>query len=309
FGPRRLRPHAAGVPAWSPAPTQGTIEIPSPAAPGASPFPAPSPLPEKALPAPEVFELSGWAVLRESDELHDVGLLGRIAARFMGVPVADATRRIRQTRGVIARGLAEDAARTLAAELSGNGVPAFAVDERASGGLPELAYVRSCTCGPEGLQFETPEGVKGTCPWRQILVIAAARLDEEDEFLVNTGEIENPFSGFGSMPSTSRRVTHTTVIDAVVAHPPARIRIAGRDASAAGLRPFAASILDARGSTPVNKGLSVIAGRGSWGYLAFSSPRAFEEHLWWLTQVIRRRSAPRAAEPPAPGGGVAGWLE
>ena len=270
----------------------------------------------KPMRAPEPFKPRGWSVLRETDELYDVGRLGRVTAKFTGEPVADATRRIRQTRGVVARGLTGERARQLAAAVTAEGLPAFAIDEEATGGLPEAQFTTSCACGPGGIEFEFEGRPKVSISWGDVSMIAAARIDEEDEV---TNLVEGPETAAPAV-TTRRRITQTTLIDVITHRPPARLRVArqeagflgGADASSGGFRQFAASVLKHRGATPVNKGLSVIAGRGSWGYLAFPLPASYEEYLWWLLQVIRHRAgvaAAPAASRAGEGAPPATWLE
>ncbi|MCC6738315.1 MAG: hypothetical protein IT452_04665 [Planctomycetia bacterium] len=319
--PQELEPAAAPArPAWAEPPTEGIASLgpltvahaPSPAlaAPVQPAYVAPKP-----LQPPPPFATSGWAVLRETDELYDVGRLGRVAAKYMGVPVADATRRIRQTRGVLARGLERQRAVEMAQAVAAAGVPAFAVSEEATRGLPDAQMAASCGCNANGLEFELGGGRKAHVGWHEVWVIAAARVDEKDQALslLDTG----PDSSQAPAVVARDRITQTTFIDVVTAGP-MRFRVARQeavmsgsgDASSAGFRQFAASCLRHRGAAPVNKGLSVIASRGSWGYLAFDNPASYEEYLWWLLQVIRRRSTPAApAAAQAAEGSRTSWLE
>ncbi|MCE9584844.1 MAG: hypothetical protein K8T20_20330 [Planctomycetes bacterium] len=273
----------------------------------------------KPLQAPPPFAIGGWAVLRETDELYDVGRLGRVAAKYMGVPVADATRRIRQTRGVLARRLDRDRALAMAKAVTDAGVPAFAVWEEQVGGLPEAQMATSCGCNAGGMEFDLEGGRKAAFGWGDVAVITAARVDEKDQ---NVTVVDSNPAGMDAPAILTRdRVTQTTLIDVVTLKPPARFRVARQEAalggagdlSSAGFRQFATSALKNRGAAPVNKGLSVIASRGSWGYLAFDNATSYEEYLWWLLQVIRRRSGRPAdgpaAAPPASGNAAAAYLE
>ncbi|MBI2920528.1 MAG: hypothetical protein HYY18_05535 [Planctomycetes bacterium] len=270
--------------------------------------PAPRYVAPKPFALPKPFEPRGWAVLRETDELFDVGRLGRIVAKATGEVVADATRRIRQTRGVLARGLSAGRAQGLARELAENGIPAFAVDEAATGGLPQAQNALSCGCGSGGLEFDLEGGRKAAVNWGDVAMIAAARIDQIDtQASLAPGAVDPLHSPAVTL---RERITQTTLIDVVTHRPPARLRVArqeasfggGSDASSAGFRQFAGSVVKYRGATPVNKGVSVIAGRGAWGYLAFQIPAAYEEYLWWLLQVIRHRSGAAQPQPEAPGG-------
>jgi hypothetical protein len=174
----------------------------------------------------------------------------------------------------------------------------------------------SAGAGPPGFEFEF-EGRKAALAWGEVAVVAAARVVEEDEQA--TVVDARPDAPVPPQTLVTRRVTQTTLIDVVTHRPARRFRIARQEATAggagdlssAGFRGFAASVLKHRGAAPLNKGLSVIAGRGAWGYLSFPSHAAYEEYLWWLLHVIRRRSGAAAGpKPPAPGpASRASWLE
>lgn len=302
---------APATPAWAAPPTEGIASI-GPLTSAEAPSPASySYVAPKPLQAPPPFVTGGCAVLRETDELYDVGQLGRVAAKFMGIPVADATRRIRQTRGVLARNLDRDRAVEMARAVTAAGVPAFAVSEERTGGLPEAQMAGSCGCNASGMEFDLGGGRKAHVSWNEVAVIAASRVDEKDQ-AISLVDLD-PAGPQAPAVTTRDRVTQTTLIDVVTARPPMRFRVARQEAvlgnagdvSSAGFRQFAASCLKHRGAAPVNKGLSVIAKRGAWGYLAFDNPASYEEYLWWLLQVIRRRSAP-APEQPAGAAEAAG---
>lgn len=306
-------PAFPSVPAWAAPPTEGIASM-GPLTSAQTPSPASySYVAPKPLQAPPPFATGGCAVLRETDELYDVGQLGRIAAKYMGIPVADATRRIRQTRGVLARNLDRDRAVEMAKAVTAAGVPAFAVSEEKTGGLPEALMAGSCGCNSKGMEFELGDGRKAFVAWNEVAVIAAARVDEKDQAL-SLFDLD-PSGPKSPAVLTHERLTQTTLIDVVTNGKSMRFRVARQEAvqggagdiSSAGFREFAASCLKNRGAAPVNKGLSVIAKRGSWGYLAFDNPASYEEYLWWLLQVIRRRSAPAAEQRPGAAG--ASYLE
>jgi membrane associated rhomboid family serine protease len=270
----------------------------------------------KPLRAPDPFSVSGWAVLRESEELFDVGRLGRVVARFTGEIVADATRRIRHTRGVLARGMDRAKAEGLAAALRGEGLASFALDEAATGGLPEPRFAGRCACGGDHVEFELQGGEKVAVAWTDVAVISGAHFNESDDQIEIADD--NPWNLRQATAAVTRtRITQTTVIDVVTARPFGRFRIARQEAttpgagdlSSSGFRELACALLERRGAAPVNRGLSVIAGRGSWGYLAFTAQGAYEEYLWWLLQVIRRRAvAPPSMAAPTAAPQVS-WLE
>jgi hypothetical protein len=216
---------------------------------------------------------------------------------------------------VLARGLAREKAEGLAAALRAEGLASFAVDEAATGGLPEPRFAGRCACGGDHVEFELQGGEKVAVAWGDLAVIAGAHFSETDE---QVRIHDDPgWEAPATLSTVTRtRVTQTTIVDVVTARPFGRFRIARQEAampgagdlSSSGFRELARALLERRGPAPVNRGLSVIAGRGSWGYLAFTSQEAYEEYLWWLLQVIRRRSAPAPVPSAAPAPQVS-WLE
>ena len=111
----------------------------------------------------------GWTVLRADDSLADVSSIASLVSRVTGEPLADVSRRIRATRGVLARGLANHAAASLVKTLQAHhGPPAFAVDEVAAGALPSPAAAATAAAGPDGFVFEMADGGKWAVPWQRL---------------------------------------------------------------------------------------------------------------------------------------------
>ncbi|KAF0240000.1 MAG: rhomboid family [Planctomycetota bacterium] len=227
----------------------------------------------------------GWTVLRADDSLADVSAIASLVSRVTGEPLADVSRRIRATRGVLARGLSDQSAALLVKTLAASGgPPAFAVDESAAGPLPPPASASTAAAGPDGFVLEMAEGGKWAVPWTRVAAVYAARLDRRDP---------RASGGF------TERFIETTLVDVVTRNPEGRIRLAQdveRSAAAASeratpaMQAFCASILRHRGSIPVNNGVAVAAGRGNWGYLRFPGEADYEDYAWWLAQLIRARS-------------------
>ncbi len=256
--------------------------------------------PETAVPPPRRPDLppievpylraaTGWTVLRADDSITDVSAVASLVSRITGEPAAEASRRIRATRGVVARGLAGGTAQRLVDAVRAAGGPAvFAVDEAAAGSLPPPAAAASAAAGPDGFVFEMADGGTWAVPWARVAAVYVARLDRRADSPGAAGLTE--------------RFIETTLVDVVTRDPEGRIRLA-QDTERFGasapqsctreMQAFCSSILQFRGSVPVNNGVSVAAGRGNWGYLRFAAEGDYEDYAWWLTQLIRARSANR----------------
>lgn len=244
-------------------------------------------LPPIEVPFARVAE--GWTVLRADDSLADVSAVAALVSRATGEPVADVSRRIRATRGVLARGLAPEVANRLVEALrAAGGPPAFVVDEVSAGPLPAPAAAASAAAGPDGFVFEMADGGTWAVPWSRVAAVYVARLDRRA-----------PAAGTSALAGMTERFIETTLVDVVTRDPDGRIRLAqdaerlGASASPSStpeMRAFCSSILRFRGSIPVNNGVSVAAGRGHWGYLAFPGEGDYEDYAWWLTQLIRARA-------------------
>ncbi|MCC6738316.1 MAG: rhomboid family intramembrane serine protease [Planctomycetia bacterium] len=228
----------------------------------------------------------GWTVLRADDALADVSAVAALVSRATGEPHADAVRRIRATRGVLARGLSADAAnRLLAALAAAGGPPAFAIDEASAGPLPPPAFAASASAVPDGFVFEMADGGNWAVPWSRVAAVYAARVDRH---------APGAPRGLGAL---AERFIETTLVDVITRDPAGRIRLA-QDKERLGAVPsesatpemqaFCSAILRFRGPIPVNNGVAVAAGKGHWGYLRFPGEADYEDYAWWLTQLIRR---------------------
>ncbi|MCE9584843.1 MAG: rhomboid family intramembrane serine protease [Planctomycetes bacterium] len=261
-------------------------------------FRAPPAIPPMELPPAPSFEVpmarvaEGWAVLRADDALVDVSALSAVVARVTGEPVVDAARRIRSTRGVLARGLTVEKARATRDLLkAARGPAAFLVDETAAPPFPPAAAASSAAAGPPGFQFDMADGGKWTVPWNRVVAVFAARLDRR---------APAPASGTKLYTRAMERFIETTLVDVITRNPEGRIRLAqdterfgpaARDESTAEMQAFCSSILRHRGAVPLNNGVAVVAGKGSWGYLRFSGEGDYEDYAWWLFQLISARSS------------------
>ncbi|MBI2920527.1 MAG: rhomboid family intramembrane serine protease [Planctomycetes bacterium] len=266
----------------------------------APPAPAPRPVDfEQEIPL--ALMPAGYSVIRADDALADVSTIGRTIAAHTGEPYSDSTRRIRRTRGVLARGLPRERALALKQALAdAHSLPALVVDEHQAPPLPPPAAAASAACGAEGFVFDMPDGTKWSIPWSRVLAVFSARLDRRAPARQDAANIYTRMMD---------RTIETTLVDVVTRNPMGRIRLgqdrerfgpAAVDRSTPEMEAFCASILKSRGAVPVNNGVAVAAGRGIWGYLRFHSEPEYEDYAWWLFQIIRVRS----------GGGAPGsWLE
>jgi hypothetical protein len=199
-----------------------------------------------------------WCVLRLGDDLPALGEPADLVAAETGEPTAQVVRRLRATRGMLAKGLDRAAAERLQRELRRIGVPvALALDHPTN---------------------------RPPAPDRA----AAAEWDEDLLRLrVSTGVVEIPWSA--PFLYVGARVAGEDVVDVFVNRRTA-YRITDRGpSSTVDLAAFARAVVDFRQGAVLNEGIRVLAGNGAWAWLAFSRPADYDDYLFWLYNLILSR--------------------
>ncbi len=266
---------------------------------------SPAEEPDRVEPAAGGTGAAGFAVIRLTEELFDVSLLGRVVAGATGEYLGDVTRRIRVTRGVLARRLEREVAERIVADLQTHKVETAVIDLARVPPLPEAKLVAGAGCGPEGCVFDLRVGERVSLPWSRIGLVAAGQI--ESKRVVNTPA--SPSSISDAMVPVLDRVERTridTIVDFVVRAPLARLRLYKEDvnfrlmseadvdaamAGEQGFKQFVRALVENRGATPINTGVKVLDRGGRWGYLRFATERDFDDYGWWLYQILAIRRA------------------
>jgi len=307
----RVRDAAGTAPAGSTAVrAAGKAVAPEPAhAPGPRPAPQDGEsflevAEERAEPAPAPESpadgRTGFAVIRLTEELADVSVLGRIVAQNTGEYFADVTRRVRVTRGLLARQVPAETAQKIVEEMQGQGLAAAAVDLGKTPALPEVQLIAGAGVSPQGCEFQLREGgARVSVPWNRIGLVAAGQIESRRS-------APAPYVPDGpgsiSVPTESvERQQVDTLIDFVLRNPRARLRLYREDANFTlmtpeensagelGFKRFVRGLVQHRGATPVNTGVKVLDRGGKWGYLRFRAERDFDDYCWWLSQLLAWR--------------------
>lgn len=300
-GPAPVRPAAPVAPGAPPpletAPAETALSL-EPEAP-----PAPAPGPDEPC-----------SVIRLTDEIRDVGLLGRTVAQHTGELFADVTRRLRVTRGFVVRELPRARAEALARALTQAGIAAAAVPLSLARELPAPAPVAGAGCDAGGFVFETRSAGAVQVRWSEVSFVAAAQFRHNARLAAPGAGIDAGSLGLGgsewagseyagaATPAPAEYVERTTpVVDVVSYKRGERWRVVSgechfRPMAVAGgpapnLRGFAREVAARRGAVPVNAGVKVLAQSGLWGYLDFRSERDFDDYCRWLSLVILHRQA------------------
>lgn len=250
--------------------------------------PLPAADPSIAAPAPEGFD---WAVIRVTDELRDVGALGRKIQKKTGELLYDVTRRLRTSRGILVPKCSREEAMAWAEEFTHQGTDCAAV--RWDPNQPGPNHVaRSVAWTDRSIAFELGDGALYDFAWRQCALFVGAQLVDEELRLEPS---DDPQSNIAVTRVRKRawpliecyvrsRKSATTMRLRCSKH---QTRFLGNAGDRQGILGFADAILRHRGATPMNAGVQVIANRGTWGHLHFDLAHGLEEYSAWLLHVMQ----------------------
>ncbi|MBI4575500.1 MAG: rhomboid family intramembrane serine protease [Planctomycetes bacterium] len=231
----------------------------------------PPPGPDSRPPIPDDRR---FAVIRLTEDLVDVSLLGEIVARTTGESLGDVTRRIRVARGLIARGLPREGAEGIVAALGARGVASAVVDLVRTPPFPPPSLIGGAGCGPMGCVFQLREGRRVEFPWSAIGLVAAAQIESRRTVPLERFGWGRGTGADGGEVRRVEKVTRDTVIDFVLRSPVSRLRLYVQDAH---FRPMAEVEPGAgpsrgsswptgapRPSTPVSRCSSAEGGGDTW---------------------------------------------
>ena len=267
----------------------------------------------RAKPCPDVSDLRGeCAVLAADARCVSMPEVGRIVARAVARPLPDVTREMRDSRGILARGLGPAKARDLVTELEGVGARVFALDEEHFIEQPPVRRMRGAVFDEVGFRCEayTWDATETlAASWERVFLVAGGRLE-----IVEVFEVEKDKSGrrmfwrMSSMaeeidrhvPKLESRTRYESVLDLVLYDPWERLRLDENVAALAlaaapedfrlTIQQAAASLYTIRHNAPLNPGVEYLATQApadAWGPLTFSSKQEFDAYTLWLIQLTR----------------------
>lgn len=263
----------------------------------------------RATAPPDAAELVGeCAVVAPRLNEEAIRAVGRLVAAATGRPLPDVTRDIRDSRGVLARGLAKEHAVELVGKLREASVEAVALGEGAFVPLPQVQRMRGLSVGEEGISCEayTWDSTRTLeAPWERVFLVAAGRLR-----VTEVVEVEKPLPKrrLGIMasqidkriPQLETRVRFENILDVVLFEPwerlrldenPAAYALAGSERDEHAAIQEAATLLYATAhDAPCDAGLELMATRApeeAWASCTFESKAEFDAYVEWLVQLVR----------------------
>lgn len=265
------------------------------------------------LPAPEA--LSGaCAVIAADGGACGMPEVGRIVAERVGKPLPDVTREMRESRGILATGLAPDDARRLARDLRGVGVRAFALGQQDFVSVTRTRRMRDPHFERRGVKCEAftwDSSQHLRVSWRRVFMVAGGRLRLEEVYEVpkekpkrargalwSVGRLKDEFDK--RVPDLATRVRYESILDIFLYDPWERLRLDENTAAYgepeedgalhAMIRKAADRVYRLRHEAPFNSGIELLATdppEEVWEDLTFASKQEFDAYTLWLLQLAR----------------------
>lgn len=208
-----------------------------------------------------------YAVVRTVDDAGGAEVISATASALTGEAPEESLRRLRATRGMIARDLPREAADRLCRELGDYGVAL--IHQSRANEPPSPVPVDTVTWNDSLLRFRVEEGVESV-PWSAPFLFTAAEVAGAPRIDVISGR-RRAYRLHGA--------TRYTRVDA------ARRSEEDVDASA-----FAAAAMGRLVSATGNEGLRRAAEGAPW--MTFDAEQDYADHLFWLYNLARTRGGP-----------------
>ena len=248
-----------------------------------------------------------YAIIRQTEERIDISQVGRLVARAKGVPLAQATREIRRSPGVLVEELEGSRAVGLARKLQAINIPVLVIKRENLISLPQSQAATSADIDAHGLRFLVA-GQVVTRKWEDVFLISGGRVEtERRERVVERGKrMAIPVSGMVVSLDTGRRVRYKAVkesqfvVDLFMVEPWSVYRLEQRHLNTTlarkrlGEKAPANFLAVAREILKFGHGLAMSKGMLLWGRKAttrewreatFRSLEEFEKYNWWLLQL------------------------
>lgn len=249
-----------------------------------------------------------YAVIRQTDERIDISQVGRLVAKALDVPLAQATRELRRSPGVLVEELEGTRAVGLARSLQEINIPVLVIKRKDLVSLPQPQAATSADFDAGGLRFLVARQVV-TRRWEDVLLISGGRVEtERREKIVERGP-RRYYGGVGRSPiqyDDGRRVRYKAVkesellVDFFMVEPWSAYRIKqrhfnirlarerlGKKAPTSFLA-TARKILKFGHGLAMSKGMLLLGRKATtrqWREATFRSLEEFEKYNWWLLQL------------------------
>jgi hypothetical protein len=206
---------------------------------------------------PSASGATRFALIRMTDQLHDIGRIAATVSKITGEPGAAIGRRLDRSRGLIATDLPRAVAERAQRELQMQGIPAHIV--------------------PSGPGFGPPTPIE-----------ADRVVWDEHRMLVSFGATTHEVPWASPFLYLGAAVAREPHLDVLVT-PRIAYRLTPRTRFDGGsLRDFALAVIEHRRGAAINDGVRVLAYRGSWGWLSFAGDEDFDNYTFWIFSLVTR---------------------
>ena len=248
-----------------------------------------------------------YAVLLEPSVEPDLQAIASAIAPATGEVKMDLVRQLKDRSGILAEGLTESQAGTAIMGLRQRGVPVFAVRQSQMAVLTEPVVVHEGKVRPEGFRFHGPSG-NALARWSQIVFIDCARVrcEEMKERSEVVREVNPGPRGSMNVSWRTKRSKHQgsawkELFDAVCCRPWAQLRFdstsfrfadTGLPVHPSRHDNYAALVVvfKARCERAISgPGVERLLDGDPNTNLRTSSLRAYENHIRWQLQLLRRK--------------------
>jgi hypothetical protein len=264
------------------------------------------------------------AVISDSPEAHRAPALAPAVAEVLGVPVADAARRVLRSRGILFERIAAPAAGNLAADLRSRGCAVRVLPMAALPEPPDPIRLTGLSFAEEGLVARLRAGGSATAPWDRPVLAALARFPFGIRREVTVREEPGPgaataalagklFVGvsFGldegrEVQKVVERTEDRALVDILLDRPRARWRIqvsaeegfdfsglgpAKRYAPLENLRTLLAALAAALPDLPLGPGARLLLDRGRLSTLGYREAGDLDREVRWLAALAEGPAA------------------
>lgn len=262
----------------------------------------------RSIPIPDLTESDvPCTVIYSGKSEIDVRMIGRIVAGATKRLLADVTRDLRTSKGIIASGLPAEAAKSLAEQV-GQELQAkiLVVPSELCVPLPPPMRMNRSQVDARGIRCEayawdTTENI--SVEWKDVFLVACGRLEmQKVTEVTGAAPSEAGLLSYRKSPLVTH-VYHEFLLDVVLSDP---WRVLRFDQNMVGLSfteierdpkdvlgplyQCALNICRHATGVPMNSGVQLLASGAAdatWGTLTFYNKRDFESYVQWLMQLVR----------------------
>ncbi|MBI2931925.1 MAG: rhomboid family intramembrane serine protease [Planctomycetes bacterium] len=210
-------------------------------------------------------EHTRFAILRMEDDVSHAGRIAELAADAAGIAESTTLRRLRTSRGVVARDLDRSSAERVHEALHRAGIPTLLLPDDRSSRPPAPSTPEGLAWDAFQLRFRHRNDLL-SIPWPTPFLYLGASVGHR------------PFIDIFVTAHERQRITDEIPLRFVDAD--------SRTERPASLRAFATHLIRLRRGALINEGVRVLASHGTWGWLAFQNEEGYEDYAFWAYNLI-----------------------